>query len=152
MPALVVGALDEDQADLSSRRCAVEFSFDGGGAIRVFAVIISKETHVNAAAVDFAQVDIISPSIGDRQVFEQKHIEEATQQRIPMNVILDGTALRLELLLDAADKHVYLHAGSLAESTRCRLSMLMWVQNTASRHWRSPVNRHSILAAFVLKG
>jgi len=68
-------------------------------------IAVTEQADVDIAAVDFRQIDLIGPPVARRQVLEQEHREEATQERVSLDERLHRAALLGELLLDAADEN-----------------------------------------------
>lgn len=105
MTRRVVCPLHEDEASLSEGSGAIELALGGGDACRIFtAVLVAEQPDVDATALDLGEVHVVSTAISRRQVLEQKHVEEASKQRVTANEVADGPSFGGELLLDAADE------------------------------------------------
>ena len=60
-----------------------------GQPIRILeTVFIGKQTDVKMTVIHLGQINFIRPAVGSGQVFKQKNIEETTEQRVAVDIIL----------------------------------------------------------------
>ncbi len=98
--------LHVDQPEACSLRWQhVEFVLGGRDSLIIFpAIFIGKQAEVDIAVTDFIQVHAVGFTIGSRQIFEQKQVEEASEQWVGVNVITQARSLSGEILLNTADE------------------------------------------------
>ena len=85
----IVGTFDEDQPLLAMLGRVIEFALGRGYALRILqTVFVAEEAEVNIASRHFGEIHFVRSPIGRRQILKQKDIEEAPQQRIAVDVIL----------------------------------------------------------------
>ena len=97
----VLVAFDEDQTLFPGGGGPVELALSGRQALGVLVtVIVAEQAQIYVTAVHLFQVDLIGPPAGGGQVLEQEHVEEAAQEGIALDVVLQRPSLSGEFLLD----------------------------------------------------
>ena len=139
----VIGGLEKDQAGFAALAGALKLPLGGPDPFGVdTAVFTAEQAHIESAAVDVLEVEVIGAAVAGGQVFEQHRLEEAPQQRIPLQEVAKRQPFGGELLLHAAEEdllevhgykrltshqppgEVFFGAGfryaSVLQNTRCR--------------------------------
>ena len=105
----VLVAFDEDQTLFPGGGGAVELAFGGRQALGVLvAVLVAEQAQVYVATVHLFQIDLIGPAARGGQVLEQEHVEEAAQEGIALDVVLQRPSLGGEFLLYRTDEDLFL--------------------------------------------
>ena len=101
----VVGGLEKDQPGFAALAGPLKFPLCRRKPLGIDAAVFAAEqAHIQLALVHQMQVEVVGAAVAGGQVFEQHRLEEAPQQRIPLQEVAQGQAFGRELLLHAAEE------------------------------------------------
>src|SRR6185503_13856571 len=115
----------------------VVFVFGRGDAVLIFvAILVSKDTEVDVAALDFGEINLISTLVLGWEFFEEKHVgNKAVEYRVAKEKGLQVRANLREFFLHAADedsKSSRWHSNQWCSRTMRSIILLNSVPSRAS--------------------
>ncbi len=86
-------------------RSALKLAFGGRHTCVIFiAVIGTQERYINIASLHLIKVELLWSLIGRRDILEQKHLKEAADQWVVVDVVAQSRSLCSEFALHAANE------------------------------------------------
>jgi hypothetical protein len=105
-PRPIVRTLYKDESLFARAGRPIKFTLCRRDAIGAFrAIFVAEKANVHRASVYLVKINFIGATVGRRNILEEKDLEKPPEQSVTLYIVLQCSAIGLQLLLHRADKY-----------------------------------------------